>query len=195
MRRSIVSATIVACCAFAPSAHGTDPTTTSRQPPIVLKADSTTQLVAATVTGAATAHGALSDNSDATYVTLEHPPIAPWQPSGVLVTLRDLALPPGAQLEGIRIRARVAAAGPVAANLFAFAAIPLGGSGPSITATVASSAPTTLMTANLFVGKTAAELNQATHGAGLDPAGGALRVYELDMLVYYTCPTATPSSA
>lgn len=197
MRRSIVSAIVAACCAFAPSAHGTDPTTASRSAPkyVVLKPDSTIQIVAATITGSPTAHGALSDDSDATYVTLAHPIGAPAAPSGTMVSLGDLSLPAGARLDGVRIRARVAAAGSEAANLFAFAATPLGSSGPSITASVGWTTPTTLTTANLFVGKTDAQLDQATHSAALDPSGGPLRVYELDMVAYYTLSLPPPDAS
>lgn len=183
MRKSVVTA-IVAVCLFVPAAQAET---------VTLRPDATDALYGS-VTGPS-AHAALADDSDSTYVTL--PPPAPFAPSGVAVHMRDLTVPPGYRFDGVRIRVRVAAVSvSTPAYLFTWLPIPIGGSGPSITARVDWLQPTTLSTINLFhYGKTVEELNRSLFNVSLDPGtgSGALRVYEAYVDASYAANPGTVS--
>lgn len=69
---------------------------------VTVRPTATVDLGDATVTGAATAHEALSDDSDASYVSIG----ALAEGDGVTVTLADPTIPAGAVVTSMRLRVR-----------------------------------------------------------------------------------------
>lgn len=142
------------------------------------------------VTGAASAHAALSDNSDSSYVTFDPDEAAQ-------VALTDMTLPAGAALSSCRLRARVArpGAGPVQMGLSLGAGL-LGVGGTSFD--VNWNTPTEIGSGNLALsGYSDTPVDGGT--IIVSAISGILVVYELYLDVTYvlqpvvdiTAPTGT----
>lgn len=139
-----------------------------------------------TVTGAANAHTALSDDSDASYITL--PAFHLWQGG-----LTDLSLPAGAVIKTVWSRVRVANSGS-SINMTVHVAPPTGDALALADAGIGWTSPTTFYAGSTSrTGISEGDLNGATlYIAASVPSGASLKVYEAYVdVVYVVQPAAT----
>lgn len=123
------------------------------------------------LTGGATAHGVLSDDSDSSYTNLSSDEL-------YLGGLGDLTLPAGAVIKSAAVRARVAKSGPNTPRLATALGVP-GGGDTEVSVTWTTPTTVTTLTYTGLSGAIAdADIDAATLSIENDGSSGGLLVYE-----------------
>jgi hypothetical protein len=129
------------------------------------------------LTGAATLHGAWSDDSDSSYVTLDHN-----EDAGI--TLSDFTLPAGAVVKSVALRARCARGSGITSGLLGWSVAGLASPGFG-TVNVNWSTPATVTATTQLVSLDEADVDAFVVGFDSSTAGFSPRVHEVYVDVTY----------